>query len=308
MPMVAARLGIQPPAERKSEGPEDPDEELGDLLLDVEHFGAQGLRMSMEDECDIQRWEVRENPHISGPVCFMAVYDGHGGRGAAIHARDTVSGLVWAGLEKGATPEVALRGAYLGADKSAMLDGSGTTAVSVLVELRSGRVWCANAGDSRAILCKQGAAVALSEDHKPGNELERQRITAAGGRIARTPGGVYRVIYWKDDVYLSLACARAIGDNHYNQQGDVITATPDISTHRMTGGDSDYLLLACDGLWDVLTPEAVAELITELIREHPDIQAKQVSRFLCEQAIQMGSHDNVSVVFGWTPPAQRRKR
>ena len=42
---------------------------------------------------------------------------------------------------------------------------------------------CANAGDSRAVLCRAGRAIALSEDHKPDDPKERSRIYAAGGHV-----------------------------------------------------------------------------------------------------------------------------
>lgn len=40
-----------------------------------------------------------------------------------------------------------------------------------------------NAGDSRAIICTRGRAIALSQDHKPGNEKETARIEKAGGHV-----------------------------------------------------------------------------------------------------------------------------
>lgn len=57
--------------------------------------------------------------------------------------------------------------------------------------LKGQELWVANAGDSRAVLCRQGQALALSEDHKPQSEAERNRIHAAGGFVSNV-GGVSR--------------------------------------------------------------------------------------------------------------------
>ncbi len=42
-----------------------------------------------------------------------------------------------------------------------------------------------NAGDSKAVLCRLGKPITLTEDHKPGNASERARIEAAGGEVRR---------------------------------------------------------------------------------------------------------------------------
>ena len=66
---------------------------------------------------------------------------------------------------------------------------AGCTAVVAVV--KGSELWVANAGDSRAVLCRGGQALALSEDHKPQSETERNRITAAGGFVSDV-GGVSR--------------------------------------------------------------------------------------------------------------------
>lgn len=77
---------------------------------------------------------------------------------------------------------------------------------AVVVAVHGSLVVCANAGDSRAVLCRGGTAVPLSEDHKPRNPLENRRITAAGGWVNKE-GRV------NDNLNLS----RAIGDLEYKQ-------------------------------------------------------------------------------------------
>ena len=63
-----------------------------------------------------------------------------------------------------------------------MNETSGCTAVTLLMT-KDNKIFCANAGDSRCVLSSAGVAVPLSFDHKPTNEPENARITAAGGYV-----------------------------------------------------------------------------------------------------------------------------
>lgn len=98
----------------------------------------------------------------------------------------------------------AMRKGYLAID-DAMLEEeslrdvmSGSTCVSVII--RDGKLYCANAGDSRAIAGVNGKIEVLSKDHKPNNESELKRICEGGGYVEfnRVNG--------------NLALSRALGD------------------------------------------------------------------------------------------------
>jgi serine/threonine protein phosphatase PrpC len=93
-------------------------------------------------------------------------------------------------------------GASEGSADNLMLDSIGCTANVILFEDMK-KLWVANAGDSRCVLAREGAAVALSVDHKPENEEEKARIEKAGSVIqeGRVDG--------------NLNLSRAIGDMRY---------------------------------------------------------------------------------------------
>ena len=84
-------------------------------------------------------------------------------------------------------------------------EGPVAGAAAVSVALRNGEIICANAGDSRAVLCRDGKSIDMSRDHKPTDEDECERIVQAGGFVAdgRVNG--------------SLALSRAIGDFEYKR-------------------------------------------------------------------------------------------
>ncbi|VDM61029.1 unnamed protein product [Angiostrongylus costaricensis] len=122
-------------------------------------------------------------------------------------------------------------------------EDSGTTACVCLMNKQ--RIIVANAGDSRAVLCRGGIAVDLSIDHKPEDDIEKKRIVNAGGYVnedGRVNGG--------------LNLSRAFGDHSYKKNFDLplrdqmITALPDVRVETLQPSD-EFLVLACDGIWCV---------------------------------------------------------
>jgi len=99
--------------------------------------------------------------------------------------------------------------------------GTGCTACVVLITPT--KIFTANAGDSRAVLCRKGHAVPLSYDHKPENEVERKRIQAGGGDIVngRVNGGLNLSRSFGDFNYKKLK------NKPYDQQ--LIICKPDIT-------------------------------------------------------------------------------
>ena len=137
---------------------------------------------------------------------------------------------------------------------------SGTCCIAVLkIE---GRIYAANVGDSRAVLCtsrqlshakKSGAEICafeLSTDHKPNRQIEKERIIKAGGKIDRDEKsqGPYRI--WADDEGPGLAVARTLGDLHGHKIG--ISSDPEVEVWDVDGNDV-FVVIGSDGVWDVIS-------------------------------------------------------
>jgi serine/threonine protein phosphatase PrpC len=135
-------------------------------------------------------------------------------------------------------------------------DSSGCTANTVM--LTPTAIICANAGDSRCVLSKKSGIEGMSTDHKPYDEKEKARIEAAGGivHMKRVDG--------------DLAVSRTFGDFAYKQRRDLpaseqkVSAVPDIKVINRDDDDDEFLILACDGLWDVMTNEEAADNVRRL--------------------------------------------
>ena len=138
-------------------------------------------------------------------------------------------------------------------EDSVLTTQAGCTAIVVV---RHGdKLYAANAGDSRAVLCVKGQTEALSFDHKPREKIEYARIVNAGGDVNE-----------EGRVCGHLNLSRAIGDLSYKVNSDlppesqIITAEPDIKIVDLTE-DSDFFVIACDGIFDVKTSKELVEFI-----------------------------------------------
>ena len=166
---------------------------------------------------------------------------------------------------------------------------AGCTAVVAL--FAKNLIYVANAGDSRAVLSRNKKAIAISQDHKPSHVSERERIVAAGGFVCEMPGGISRVNG-------NLSLSRAIGDLRYKQNPDldpaaqIITAEPDVHTVQLTG-EEDFLVLACDGIWDVKDNQQVVDFVHERLKQGKD--PTQVASELLDNCLAQDPKDSKGI-------------
>ncbi|CAN0497683.1 unnamed protein product, partial [Ectocarpus sp. 8 AP-2014] len=150
--------------------------------------------------------------------------------------------------ENNASIERAVRRAFRKTQEDFLgLDDSGTTATVALVYPDVTVV--AHVGDSRAVLCcdDAGRAVEITEDHTPYSASERARVEANGGSVEHR--GVLRVNG-------ELAVTRTLGNRRLSRDG-VLSSEPDVNTA--------FLVLASDGLWDVVSSQEAVDMVKEVI-------------------------------------------
>lgn len=190
----------------------------------------------------------------------------------------------------------------------------GTTALFVLVtgtELDNLTLFSAHVGDCRAVLCRGGLAVRLTQDHRPDRKDEQKRIKDAGGGVFQVSGiwrctsaaGAARAVdaraaFKESDSHLYLSCSRTFGDPDLkaNPERPILSNQPDLGCHKLTADDL-FVVLACDGVWDVLDDQAVVDIVLEHWGD-PAAAASTIVR----KALGSGSGDNLTaqvVTFGW---------
>ncbi|CAN8295147.1 unnamed protein product [Cochlearia groenlandica] len=227
-----------------------------------------GRRRDMEDAVAIQPSFVRKQTEFSRTKWhYFGVYDGHGCSHVASRCKERLHQIVQeeALLDSNEEWKKTMERSFTRMDKEVIrwcetvtnancrcelqtpdCDAVGSTAVVSVITPE--KIVVANCGDSRAVLCRNGKAIPLSTDHKPDRPDELDRIQELGGRV----------IYWDGPRVLGvLAMSRAIGDNYLKPY---VSSEPEVTVTARTEED-EFLILASDGLWDVVTKEAACAMV-----------------------------------------------
>eukprot|EP01043_Picozoa_sp_COSAG02_P029376 COSAG02_NODE_1827_length_10743_cov_19.183859_1_plen_1492_part_10 len=285
------------------------------MRFTVGHADDIGKRPTMEDCATVHgcfRGFTTED--------YFAVFDGHGGIEVAEYAAQYMHQHLEAALAPlgPRTPtekqmDSAFTSAFAATNefKSLVPDSSvarscGCTAVVAMVI--NSMLHVANVGDARAVLCRavpdDGVAPAegirLSVDHKPGLDEERRRIEAGGGQVIRRRG--------VDRVEGFLAVSRALGDLGLAPH---VSCVPFTSSTKL-GPLDEFLILACDGVWDVLSDDDAAAIVSTHARLSPEKGGgvDGAAQALVDTSLRKGSTDNVTVqVIGLQKnPSEKQQR
>lgn len=155
---------------------------------------------------------------------------------------------------------------------------AGCTACVALIT--KDEIYCANAGDSRCVAARKGMAVEMSIDHTPELESERKRIDKAGGYVE--DGRVNGV----------LNLSRSLGDLEYKvnsalkQEDQMITCYPEIKIEKRT--DINFLIIACDGIWDCLTSQQAVDFVNEKLikmKNDKDFKASKIVELMFDKIL-----------------------
>ncbi|BAH92731.1 Os04g0500900 [Oryza sativa Japonica Group] len=275
----------------------------GNTVLAYASSAMQGYRSTMEDaHATIENLDALTN------TSFFGVYDGHGG--SAVARMDEML------RNQAASKELTEYGSgneywrtagrswlrcapcVLGPVYCGPL-AEGCTACVVLI--RNTQIVVGNAGDARCVISRNGQAIALSNDHKPNFPEETQRIVAAGGSVSFSRGS--------HRVNNGIAVSRAIGIAYMFVGGDLsyknnkklrpeqqlLTCSPEIRADQLTD-DTEFLVIACDGVWDVLANQAVVDFVR--LHLNNGVELSVICESLLQEAITRDppSTDNMSVI------------
>ncbi|CAL8263200.1 unnamed protein product [Boreogadus saida] len=226
---------------------------------------------------------------------YYGVFDGHGGVDAAVFAAAHLQVLLSQEAELRSDAAAAFRHAFQLTDQMFRDKAgrqrlrSGSTGVAVLIQDQE--LTLAWLGDSQALLVAQGHVVPLMEPHKPEREDERRRVEELGGCV--TFSGCWRV----NGTY---AVSRAIGDF---DQKPYVSGEADCVTLPLRGAE-DFLLLACDGFFDTVSPAEVPGLVLDALEGGEGVAAagEGVAQKLVSHAREAGSSDNITVMVVFLRP------
>lgn len=247
-----------------------------DGKLSCGYSSFRGKRASMEDFYDVKISKIEGKT-----VGLFGIFDGHGGSRAAQFLKNHLFESLMKHPEFFTNTKLAISQTYqqidtdfLESEKDTFRDDGSTASTAVLV---GNHLYVANVGDSRTVISKAGKAIPLSEDHKPNRSDERKRIENAGG-----------VVMWAGTWRVGgvLAMSRAFGNRMLKQ---FVVAEPEIQD-QVIDEEFELLVLASDGLWDVVPNEDAMSLATT--EEEPEAAARK----LTETAFTRGSADNITCI------------
>lgn len=248
-------------------------------------------------------------------ILLLGVFDGHGPEGTLmskkaastfrrflthrtmsypLHSRDilTISNRV--------------QGALLAKPESKT---SGTTSLIVIFykneKTSSIGLQIINTGDCRALLNRDDIGIQLTRDHKPGSFQERNRIMALFEQYKGNTGKVHKTAKLELDRandwrICGLSVSRAYGDI---EATPYVSHKPDcFSNYNITTRDS-FVMLGCDGIWDVFSNTDISDFVMECMIPDPKTgrpvlkdKTRDIAKEICDEAIKRGSMDNVSCI------------
>ena len=217
---------------------------------------------------------------------FFGVFDGHGGNGCSLYLKENLHNFI-----KEFSAE-SLRKAVYQSEKEFLskkaidnnnniCDSSGSCGTMAIV--KSNKLIISNTGDSRIVVFKNGKVFFATEDHKPSSDKEKERIKNAGGQIYQSPSLIpffqngkkidlpWRVLPGR------LSVSRTFGDieaktEKFGGKKGVIIPNPDITEFEMNN-EFDFMVIGCDGIFDVLSNEDLYEIWKIILKiEKDDIE------------------------------------
>ena len=226
---------------------------------------------------------------------FFGIYDGHGGNTCSEFLRDSLHKLIFNDNNYPENVPEAIKNGFKKAEKEFLeniaidknkeniLDKSGSCAVIILIV--DNKIYIANVGDSRGLLSLNNGKeyIVITEDHKPNNEKEKNRIIKNGGQVYQSQTvindneneflngqillGPYRVLPGR------LSVSRTIGDieaknEKFGGNPNVIISVPDIFIYDLKNDDIDFLLLGCDGIYDQMSNDEIMNCCWEVLNDN----------------------------------------
>ena len=245
---------------------------------------------------------------------FFAVYDGHGGEVCSKYLKENLYKFIKDFSKE--SLKLAIDEAendfiknYALNEKGELKDSSGSCGVMCMI--KNNKLIIANVGDSRLIVFRDEKVYFATEDHKPGADFEKARIESNGGKIYQTPtlfplyqNGIEIEIPWRV-LPGRLSVSRTFGDieakdEKFGGMKNVVAALPDL-TEIDLDDSFNFIIIGCDGIFDVLSNEDLMECVKIVLKEKKGLDketlAGEIAGMIIKSSLAKDSFDNVSVIF-----------
>lgn len=261
---------------------------------------SQGPRETMEDTHIIDEIILKDGKIIP----LFAVMDGHGGTEVANYLQSKLKEYIKTSAEKiiaspGTSPKKIIKIQFELLNKEMKEKGLGkkTGSTAVISFVIENQLYVANVGDSRAVLSHNGFSMALNDDAKPGDPTFDKKVKELGGTIktfmVNTSKGKKSICRLEASIGL-LAVTRAFGDFAFPG----VCASPKVETFNLhdlnNNPHTNFLILACDGIWDVLSNQEAVDIVKNELKEGGSPETAAVK--LISIAYEKNSRDNCTAM------------
>ena len=236
------------------------------------------IRNYNEDEITITK--INSNDEF---FYFFGVFDGHGGNGCSLYLKENFHNFI-----KEFSAESLRNAVYQSENEfltkkavdenNNICDSSGSCGIIAII--KSNKLIISNTGDSRIVVYKNGKVFFATEDHKPNSEKEKERIKNAGGQIYQSPSFI---VFYQNGKKIDLpwrvfpgrlSVSRTFGDigaknEKFGGKNGVIIPNPDITEFEINN-EFDFMVIGCDGIFDVLSNEDLYEIWKIVLKMQKD--------------------------------------
>lgn len=281
------------------------------MNLIIQSYSTNGLRDKNEDAMElINNLDHKDSTKI--PILYVGVFDGHGGDGISkalvdenklniskyfCKTNSPITSQITSKKTNKRISELFIRIQEKLINHNIKSNSMGSTALITLIYPRNQQndkfqLKVINLGDCRAVSCSSyNIGIQLTLDHKPHLFCEKNRIAQMGGVLEKADGDDYRID--------GMSVSRSFGD----LDNRFISQNPDIFDYVLS--NEKFLIMGCDGVWDVLTNQEAVDFVLEkyeelkasnkTLCETKKKSALNLAQKLADYAIFKGSTDNISL-------------
>ena len=249
----------------------------------IDYFCKENKNSQFND--NMEDYTLIKHPFFSkgkNNLSLFAVFDGHGGAQIAEFLKNNFSEHLLKTITSDYTLRFTeiLKNAIITIDKNIEnLENSqkcGSTGTFIIVN--NNNIYCANIGDSKCFYINDKEAIQLTEDHNCKNDKEVELLKSKG------------VMIFRRRVFGSLFLTRSFGDMEFKKEG--LTAIPFITKINSDKSNVKYVIIASDGIWDVVDDKQLFTLSKEL----KNGTSEEFCNNLVNYAMEKGSNDNISCI------------
>ena len=295
---------------------------LNNIIKGYAYNTSKGnIRNYNEDAITVEKIQLKKNDEF---FYFFGIYDGHGGNGCSLYLKENLHKFIQEFSASGIKEAIYESENFFLTKKAVdennnLFDSSGSCGIIAII--KNNQLIISNTGDSRIVIYKNGKIFFVTEDHKPDSEKEKERIKSAGGQIYQSPSIIpiyqngkkinlpWRVLPGR------LSVSRTFGDieakvEKYGGKKGVIIPTPDITEIELNN-DFDFMVIGCDGIFDVLSNEDLFDIWKIVLKEYKINNFKDIEKnneitidelcgdfagLIIKSALAKNSFDNVSCI------------